>query len=400
MTKEDKINIILFSIIPIYSLIYLFFRNDYVIDFVFVGLLFGIGALGIFSTFHSRKNNMLDNKFEMSLYFSFIIVIIIYTTNYKYENKSLFYPFFLLPQLLLLLLFLVKLTFNNIKRTKLERILLITFIIFLIMSIVAYVFLTNLNSSNENEILFVGLFFLIPLFLVPIVYGLYQRHKAINNEFQIEELEDLYKNNPAFHIHKIKNKLLSLQFLIQDEEIKPDLRQDIDDYLKAIYDVIDEFYHFDELNRKKQFALKDFVNTFEYLHKTELKRKRIAFETYLDNINPEQIINIPFFIFNTLIEILFDNSVYALKETNKKKIKISFAIIKEKLIVKFCDTGTSIPDKIENKIFQPGFSTKKEGKGIGLNQVKSILNTLNGTIFYKGSNSEYNTIFEIQIPIN
>ena len=403
LSKEDKINIILFGIILIYSVIYIIFRNDFIIDFIFVALLVLLGSVGIISICDFYKDTHINYKFVLFVFYIFAISIFVYKYSYNKYEDAIFVDFvsFLLAQFLLIFFFISKLILRKSENIKFEIIFFFVSISLLVLSIVSLGFMLMMKVQDK---FYLGYSYLLPLLLVPLLYvfsTIQKEQQEIQQRDQrIKNLKELYKNNPAFYIHKIKNKLLSLQFLIKTEDIKSDLKEDIEDYLGQIQDTIDEFYQFDELNRRQSFLLKDFISSFEFLHKTDLKRKKIKFEIISKDISPEIIvINIPFNIFHTIIEILFDNSVYALQNIEMKRIEIVLLKNNDNLFIEFCDTGVGVENKFEQKIFEYGYSTKKEGKGIGLSQVRSILDTFNGKISYKGTLKNFNSVFELQIPI-
>ncbi len=61
------------------------------------------------------------------------------------------------------------------------------------------------------------------------------------------------------------------------------------------------------------------------------------------------------------------------------------------------DTGTGISSDLQSKIFDPFFSTKFAGRGLGLAVVKTIVGEHNGSISFVSS-SDKGTTFEIQLP--
>ena len=75
--------------------------------------------------------------------------------------------------------------------------------------------------------------------------------------------------------------------------------------------------------------------------------------------------------------------------TEKKKNQIS---------VEFADTGCGIPADLQAKIFDPFFSTKKEGSGMGLAISKRIVELHQGKLFCR-SNPSQGAIFTIFLPI-
>ncbi len=60
------------------------------------------------------------------------------------------------------------------------------------------------------------------------------------------------------------------------------------------------------------------------------------------------------------------------------------------------DNGVGIPKDIQEKIFEPNFTTKNSGMGLGLAMVKKIISDFNGTINY--TTSSEGTVFEVTIP--
>jgi len=70
---------------------------------------------------------------------------------------------------------------------------------------------------------------------------------------------------------------------------------------------------------------------------------------------------------------------------------------RDELIVDFKDTGTGIPEADHNRIFEPYFSTRDRGFGLGLSIVRSIMNELGGIIVVQSSDSE-GTVFRMKLP--
>ena len=67
-------------------------------------------------------------------------------------------------------------------------------------------------------------------------------------------------------------------------------------------------------------------------------------------------------------------------------------------VVKICDTGGGIPDTVLDKIFEPYFSTKNMGTGIGLYMSKMIIErNMNG--FISAHNVESGAEFIVSLPL-
>ena len=66
-------------------------------------------------------------------------------------------------------------------------------------------------------------------------------------------------------------------------------------------------------------------------------------------------------------------------------------------ILLISDNGSGISQTIQDKIYEPNFTTKNSGMGLGLAMVKNIIDSLNGDISYE--TSSIGTIFKILLPI-
>ena len=99
-------------------------------------------------------------------------------------------------------------------------------------------------------------------------------------------------------------------------------------------------------------------------------------------------------LFEWVVENLLRNAVDAMEGSGSVNIAISdqtqFAYID------ISDTGKGIPKSQYKTIFEPGFTTKKRGWGLGLSLTQRIIeNYHNGKIFVKSSELDKGTTFRI-----
>jgi len=85
------------------------------------------------------------------------------------------------------------------------------------------------------------------------------------------------------------------------------------------------------------------------------------------------------------------------KETNE--LKIITRADKANLTIEIADTGCGIPAKQLASIFDPFFTMKEKGIGLGLSIVHGIIKSHNGTITVT-SNANEGAVFTIKLPIN
>lgn len=103
-------------------------------------------------------------------------------------------------------------------------------------------------------------------------------------------------------------------------------------------------------------------------------------------------------LFDWVIENICKNAVDAMSGVGAIDIYVTHSP-EGKVIVDISDTGKGIPKNLLNQIFQPGFTTKKRGWGLGLTLVKRIIEHYHrGKIFIKSS--EVNTGTTIRILLN
>jgi two-component system, NtrC family, nitrogen regulation sensor histidine kinase NtrY len=99
---------------------------------------------------------------------------------------------------------------------------------------------------------------------------------------------------------------------------------------------------------------------------------------------------------------LLENATIALKETNVPSKTITAKISYNKDIrfarLEIMDSGPGIPQKVKERMFEPYFSTKRGGTGLGLVIVKSIISDHNGFIRVR-DNKPTGTIITIELPV-
>jgi signal transduction histidine kinase len=82
----------------------------------------------------------------------------------------------------------------------------------------------------------------------------------------------------------------------------------------------------------------------------------------------------------------------------KGSIKVEVSENERFVFIDVTDTGKGMPKSMFNKVFKPGFSTKKRGWGLGLSLSKRIVcDYHNGKIFVKQSVQNQGTTFRIQL---
>jgi CitB family two-component system sensor histidine kinase MalK len=80
----------------------------------------------------------------------------------------------------------------------------------------------------------------------------------------------------------------------------------------------------------------------------------------------------------TILGNLIDNALDAVKSCPFKNITLRFDYYEHILVMEVHDTGNGIEDEVRERLFEKGFSTKGQNRGIGLFLVQKSLETVNG----------------------
>lgn len=133
----------------------------------------------------------------------------------------------------------------------------------------------------------------------------------------------------------------------------------------------------------------------EYIRR-RASRKIVFQEPSVDT--PPLLVSINPPLFNWVIENIMRNALDALEEGTGT---ISWVIIPhpEYLEIEIADTGKGIPSSKIKAVFEPGFTTKARGWGLGLSLARRIIeNYHKGKIFVKHSKLGEGTTFGIHLP--
>lgn len=126
------------------------------------------------------------------------------------------------------------------------------------------------------------------------------------------------------------------------------------------------------------------------------KKIHVSVQNHLPpDITPIIKVNIP--LFDWVIENLYRNAIDAME--GQGQLQIHFGEKGRWYYVDVCDTGKGIPGSKLKTVFQPGYTSKKRGWGLGLSLTKRIVeNYHQGRIFVKKSELGKGTTFRILLP--
>jgi signal transduction histidine kinase len=100
-----------------------------------------------------------------------------------------------------------------------------------------------------------------------------------------------------------------------------------------------------------------------------------------------------------IITNLVKNAIQAIPEQQENKV-VAVTVKKESnhVIISVSDNGIGIAIADFNRIFEPKFTTKSSGMGLGLSIIKNIIENYNGTITFVSRKGK-GTTFTVSLPI-
>lgn len=94
---------------------------------------------------------------------------------------------------------------------------------------------------------------------------------------------------------------------------------------------------------------------------------------------------------------LVKNAIQAIPEGQTPYINVNVSAYDNDVVILISDNGSGISEENIEKVFEPKFTTKTSGMGLGLAMVKNIVETYNGSITFN-SEKDKGTIFKVTFP--
>jgi len=228
--------------------------------------------------------------------------------------------------------------------------------------------------------------------------------KASAEKLAKSEREQAWREMAKQVAHEIKNPLtpmrLNLQLFEQQFDPKgPNAKEELREHTQILLEQIDTlsyiasaFSDFAQMPAQQNEEID--VNKITSLALSLFSKPYIHFKSsdadLLVKFDRTQLIR----IINNLVK----NAIHACDEQQNPLIEVEILNLKShfKIIIK--DNGKGIAPEYIQKIFEPKFTTKSSGMGLGLGMVKSIVENYMGTISCE-SQLGRGTVFTIEIPL-
>ncbi|MGB0376370.1 MAG: sensor histidine kinase [Flavobacteriaceae bacterium] len=205
--------------------------------------------------------------------------------------------------------------------------------------------------------------------------------------------------------HEIKNPLTPMRLTVQSfektfDQSAADARERLKEFSQILVEQIDTMSNVAN-------AFSDFAT----LPKPQLKKvdlvelTRMALQIYeQDQINfftnkKEVWVALDRTQWIRVVTNLIKNALQAMPPERQPKIQVRIEAQVRSVVVSIADNGVGVPDEVKEKIFDPKFTTKTRGMGLGLGIVKNIIELHQGNIRYT-TQANRGTTFIITMPLN
>lgn len=246
------------------------------------------------------------------------------------------------------------------------------------------------NSALINKLKYYPLALLLIIFLfLLLIYNYYNSTKiAVQNK--------LWAGMAKETAHQIGTPLSSLIGwieILKINEVDPSIIDELNRDVVRLQTITDRFSKIgSEPALKSHNLIEQIDQSVSYL-KTRFSSK-VIFEIYAPEETIHVMLNPP--LFGWTFENLIKNAIDAMKGQGQITIKIQKNGDQVEIFV--TDTGKGISPKNFKKVFDPGFTTKKRGWGLGLSLTKRIIEEYHkGKIKVEKSEINVGTTFKITL---
>ena len=219
------------------------------------------------------------------------------------------------------------------------------------------------------------------------------------------EREEAWREMAKQVAHEIKNPLTPMRLTVQSFQRKfdptdPNVKQKMNDYSETLIQQIDTmsavasaFSNFASMPAQQNETLN--VVAVVELAMDIFNEDYIVFQSdspeIISKIDRTQLIRI--------ITNLAKNAIQSIPENQENKA-VLVRIQKEEnyVLITVTDNGIGIQPEDVNRIFEPKFTTKNSGMGLGLGIIKNIIENYKGTITFETKYGE-GTTFIVSLPI-
>jgi len=245
------------------------------------------------------------------------------------------------------------------------------------------------HTALLNEVQYYPLvqLLIVSLFIIVTLLALRSRYRSVQNQ--------VWAGMAKETAHQLGTPVSSLEGWVEmlkqngvNERIVRELEKDVD-RLRLVSD------RFGKIGSKPQLEESNLVSQIstmvEYVKKRAAGRVNFSINTHGENEIKAKI-SVP--LFDWVIENLLKNALDAME--GKGSITVDIRNAADDVTIDVTDTGKGISKQNISRVFNPGFTTKKRGWGLGLSLSRRIIDQYHkGEIFVKSSEVGKGTTFSV-----
>ncbi|MFO8023257.1 MAG: HAMP domain-containing sensor histidine kinase [Perlabentimonas sp.] len=229
--------------------------------------------------------------------------------------------------------------------------------------------------------------FVIVLFVLISYYAFNQSRKSEQNQVWVGMAKET-----AHQLGTPTSSLLAWLEIIKDTDLHPELVTNFENDVARLEKIVNRFSKIGSSPSLESTNLVTVIDSsIDYL------RNRISKKVAIEKLyQPNDIITAPInrTLFEWVLENIIKNSVDAIE--SKGEVKVSIVDNTQVVFIDIVDSGKGIPKSHFKTIFQPGFTTKARGWGLGLTLSKRIVEVYHrGKIFVNSSEVGKGSTFRI-----
>ena len=242
------------------------------------------------------------------------------------------------------------------------------------------------------------------------IYNLVNAYNGMVNELDESaaklaksEREQAWREMAKQVAHEIKNPLTPMRLTAQSFEQRfdindPNIKQKVSEFSQSLIQQIDTmssiasaFSNFAEMPKQKKedlnvvevvkLALDIFNEPYISFHADE---KQI-----MAKLDKTQLIRV--------VTNLVKNAIQSIEKTDNQRVEVKVRQSDDEIFIKVADNGKGIEEEDKSKIFEPKFTTKTSGMGLGLAMIKNIVEAYGGNITFV-SESNKGSVFTVALP--
>ena len=231
---------------------------------------------------------------------------------------------------------------------------------------------------------------LVAVLIFFIIYSISSQNRATQNQ--------VWAGMAKETAHQLGTPLSSLQGwieMLKEQGLSADTLSELQKDVDRLKLVSDRFSKIGSIpNLEKSDLVFQIRQMMDYMRRRTTSKVQFSFETHGQE-HIEAKISPP--LFDWVIENLLKNALDAME--GRGNIDVQIRDEQQKVVIDVQDSGKGITAGNVRRVFDPGFTTKKRGWGLGLTLSKRIMESYHkGELFVKNSEPGRGTTFRIILP--